>query len=61
MNCPHCNAPTQVTEKRGPYRDRMCPNCHAIITTQESPIIRNHDRAKTLWLKHAPSPRKAQP
>jgi hypothetical protein len=37
MNCPQCGAPTEVNEKRGPFRDRRCTNaaCRLGFTTRE--------------------------
>jgi len=37
MICPLCGARTQVSEKRGPYRDRRCTNancCHDFTTRE---------------------------
>jgi len=37
MECPYCGAKTEVTETRGPFRDRHCTNrrCGFIFTTRE--------------------------
>lgn len=40
MYCPLCNARTEVSEKRGIFRDRHCTNaaCGVSFTTRESVI-----------------------
>lgn len=37
MDCPQCGAPTEVSEKRGPFRDRRCTSavCRLEFTTRE--------------------------
>ena len=37
MQCPQCNARTEVREKRGPFRERRCTNtaCGIAFTTRE--------------------------
>ena len=42
MQCPHCGARTEVTEKRGPFRERRCTNlaCGIEFTTREHVIPR---------------------
>jgi len=37
MKCPQCGAPTEVSEKRGPYRQRQCKSsgCDLSFTTTE--------------------------
>jgi hypothetical protein len=37
MFCPQCSARTEVTEKRGPFRERRCTNaaCNLDFTTRE--------------------------
>jgi hypothetical protein len=37
MCCPQCGAHTEVSEKRGPFRDRRCTNaaCRVEFTTRE--------------------------
>jgi len=36
--CPQCGAPTEVSETRGPFRDRRCTNpaCLLAFTTREN-------------------------
>ena len=40
MDCPRCNTPTKVSETRGVFRDRRCPNavCGFAFTTRESVV-----------------------
>jgi hypothetical protein len=40
MQCPQCDARTEVTEKRGPFRERHCTNlaCGIEFTTREHVI-----------------------
>ena len=40
MQCPQCDARTEVTEKRGPFRERRCTNlvCGIEFTTREHVI-----------------------
>ena len=51
MLCPLCGAGTQVSEKRGPYRDRRCTNadCGHDFTTRENilPVRKARLCAKT--------------
>lgn len=37
MQCPYCGSRTEVTEKRGAFRDRRCmrPDCRQRFTTRE--------------------------
>ena len=62
MFCPQCGARTEVSQKRGPFRDRRCMNaaCRHDFTTCENVMTqREHQRlrAKTLALRRqAPHP-----
>jgi hypothetical protein len=40
MQCPQCDSRTEVTEKRGPFRERRCTNlaCRIEFTTREHVI-----------------------
>jgi hypothetical protein len=40
MKCPQCGAPTEVSEKRGPFRDRRCTStgCGLTFTTREQVV-----------------------
>ncbi|MGO8816214.1 MAG: hypothetical protein ACLQVG_16370 [Terriglobia bacterium] len=40
MKCPQCGAPTEVSEKRGPFRDRRCTSnaCGLSFTTREQVV-----------------------
>jgi len=47
MFCPQCGARTEVSEKRGIFRDRRCTNaaCHLDFTTRENVLtLREHRR-----------------
>ena len=46
MQCPQCGARTEVTEKRGPFRERRCTNlaCGIDFTTREH-VIPQHERS----------------
>lgn len=62
MFCPLCGARTEVTEKRGPFRDRRCTNaaCRLDFTTRESVMtVRERRRlcARTRATKIDPPPR----
>ncbi len=60
MFCPCCGARTQVSEKRGPFRDRRCTNaaCGLNFTTREEMMIqreRGRFCAKTRFTGIEPS------
>ena len=42
MQCPRCGTRTDVTEKRGPFRDRRCTSesCRFDFTTREQVLTR---------------------
>jgi hypothetical protein len=46
MRCPKCGAVTEVSEKRGPYRDRRCmnPACRFDFTTCENFVTQDEHR-----------------
>jgi hypothetical protein len=46
MRCPRCGAVTEVSEKRGPYRDRRCmnPACLFDFTTCENFLTQDENR-----------------
>jgi hypothetical protein len=46
MQCPECGARTEVTETRGPFRDRRCLNaaCRFDYTTREHIIPQRESR-----------------
>jgi hypothetical protein len=47
MFCPQCGARTEVSETRGPFRDRRCTNaaCRLEFTTHENVLsLREHRR-----------------
>jgi hypothetical protein len=46
MRCPKCGAVTEVTEKRGLYRNRRClnPACRFDFTTCETFVIQEENR-----------------
>jgi hypothetical protein len=47
MQCPQCGAHTEVSEKRGPFRERRCTNtaCAIDFTTREHVMsLRGHRR-----------------
>ena len=46
MRCPHCGAITEVSEKRGAYRERRCSNpaCRSEFTTCENPLTHSEHR-----------------
>ncbi len=46
MQCPECGARTEVTETRGPFRDRRCLNtaCRFDYTTREHVIPQRESR-----------------
>jgi len=43
MKCPECGARTEVSEKRGPFRNRHCtnPECRSKFVTCEKPLAEN--------------------
>jgi hypothetical protein len=45
MQCPKCGALTHVSEKRGPFRTRRCPNpyCRNDFTTCENIMAHSED------------------
>jgi hypothetical protein len=46
MFCPLCGARTEVSEKRGPFRDRRCTNaaCRLDFTTRENVMMLHEHR-----------------
>jgi phage terminase large subunit GpA-like protein len=46
MRCPHCGAITEVSEKRGAYRERRCSNpaCRSEFTTCENLLTHSEHR-----------------
>ena len=48
ITCPACAHPiTRVTETRGQFRDRTCPNCKRHFTTREAVLTQTPEHAAT--------------
>ncbi len=61
MRCPHCGAITEVSEKRGAYRERRCSNpaCRSEFTTCENLLTHSEHRrlrARALAQRGASAP-----
>jgi hypothetical protein len=61
MRCPQCGAHTEVSEKRGDYRERRCsnPGCRSEFTTCENLLTHSEHRrlrARALAQRGASAP-----